>query len=68
MPFLLKNTEELTPELICNYIELHRTLLSERYKHLQDYYEGKQDILLREPKREDDPCNNVVCNYTKYIS
>lgn len=68
MPFLLKNTEELTPELICNYIQLHRTLLSERYKHLQDYYEGKHDILLREPKREDDPCNNVVCNYAKYIS
>ena len=41
MPFLLKNTEDLTPELICKYIQLHRTLLSDRYKHLQDYYEGR---------------------------
>lgn len=68
MPFLLKNTEDLTPELICKYIQLHRTLLSDRYKHLQNYYEGKQDILLRKPAREGEPCNNVVCNYCKYIS
>lgn len=68
MPFLLNNTDELTPELICNYIQLHRTLSSDRYQHLKDYYEGRHDILLREPKRPDEPCNNVVCNYAKYIS
>lgn len=68
MPFLLNNTEEITPELICSYIKKHSTLLSERYQYLKDYYEGRQKILMRKPKREDDPCNNVVCNYCKYIS
>lgn len=68
MPFLLKDTEELTPERICEYIKLHRTKLSERYQHLEDYYKGKQDILKRKPKRQDEPCNNVVCNFCKYIS
>ena len=68
MPFLLNSTDELTPDLICNYIQLHRTLLSERYQHLKDYYEGRHAILHRKPKREDEPCNNVVCNFCKYIS
>ncbi len=68
MPFLLNSTDELTPDLICNYIQLHRTLLSERYQHLKDYYEGRHAILNRKPKREDEPCNNVVCNFCKYIS
>ena len=66
--FLLNTTEELTTERICKYIELHRKSLSERYQKLQDYYTGKHEILLRKPKRKDDPCNNVVCNYAKYIS
>ena len=66
--FLLNTTEELTTERICKYIELHRKSLSERYQKLQDYYTGKHEILLRKPKRKDDPCNNVVCNYAKYIT
>ena len=68
MPFLLKDTKNLTPEKICEYIKLHRIAQSERYQRLKDYYEGRHDILLREPKREADPCNNVVCNFAKYIS
>ena len=67
-PFLLKNTDELTPQRICEYIKMHRTHLSARYKHLEDYYEGRHDILLRQPKRRDDPCNNLMCNYAKYIT
>lgn len=66
--FLLDTTEELTPQRICEYIKLHRTNLSDRYQRLKDYYTGKHDILLRKPKRKDDPCNNVVCNYAKYIT
>lgn len=68
MPFLLKDTDELTPDLICKYIQLHINQTSDRYQRLQDYYEGRHDILLREPKRPDEPCNNLVCNYAKYIS
>ena len=67
-PFLLKNTEELTPQRICEYIKMHRQHLSARYKRLEDYYEGRHDILLRQPKRRDDPCNNLMCNYAKYIT
>lgn len=66
--FLLNTTEELTTERICEYIKLHRTALSERYEKLESYYKGEHDILLRKPKRKDNPCNNVVCNYAKYIT
>ena len=66
--FLLNTTEELTTERICKYIKLHRTALNERYEKLESYYKGEHDILLRQPKRRDDPCNNVVCNYAKYIT
>lgn len=66
--FLLNTTEELTTERICEYIKLHRTALSERYEKLESYYKGEHDILHRQPKRRDDPCNNVVCNYAKYIT
>ena len=67
-PFLLKNTDELTPQRICEYIKLHRERLSARYQRLEDYYEGRHDILHHRPKRRDDPCNNLVCNYAKYIT
>lgn len=68
MPFLLKDTSELTPDLICNYIKLHHERMAPRYKRLNDYYEGKHDILIRTPKRKDDPCNNIVANFAKYIT
>ena len=69
MPFLMDSTAELTPQLICEYIKMHRTAMTPKYERLQRYYEGVHDILLRKPKyRADDPCNNVVCNYAKYIS
>lgn len=69
MPFLMESTSELTPQLICEYIKMHRTNVTPKYEKLQAYYEGKHEILNRKPKyRDDDPCNNVVCNYAKYIS
>lgn len=69
MPFLMDSTDELTPQLICEYIKMHRTVMIPKYKTLQAYYEGHHKILNRKPKyRADDPCNNVVCNYAKYIS
>ena len=67
MPFLLENNTAITPELICRYIKLHRNV-SPKYKRLQDYYEGKHKILCRTKKRDSDACNNIVCNYAKYIS
>lgn len=68
MPFLLKDTSELTPDLICNYIKLHHERMAPRYRRLNDYYEGKHEILIRTPKRKDDPCNNIVANFAKYIT
>ncbi len=69
MPFLMDDTQELTPQLVCEYIKMHRTAMAPKYEKLQRYYEGAHDILLRKPKyRPDDPCNNVVCNFAKYIS
>ena len=68
MPFLLKNDAVITPELICKYIKLHRDLLCDRYKMLEDYYNGEHPILRRLPKREGDPCNNLVANFPAYIA
>ena len=69
MQFLMDDTQELTPQLVCEYIKMHRTAMAPKYEKLQRYYEGVHDILLRKPKyRPDDPCNNVVCNFAKYIS
>lgn len=68
MPFLLKNDAVITPELICKYIKLHRNLLCDRYKMLEDYYNGEHPILKRLPKREGDPCNNLVANFPAYIA
>lgn len=68
MPFLLKNDAVITPELICKYIKLHRDLLCDRYKMLEDYYNGEHPILKRLPKREGDPCNNLVANFPAYIA
>jgi SPP1 family phage portal protein len=69
MPFILKETDVLTPQLVCKYIKTHRQATCPRYEKLQRYYEGVHDILLRKPKfSDDDPCNNLVCNYAKYIS
>lgn len=69
MPFILKNTEEINVDTICSYMKLHRDAMCPKYDKLQRYYEGIHDILLRQPKyRPDDPCNNVVCNFAKYIS
>ena len=68
MPFLLKDAAAITPELVCKYIKLHRELLCERYKMLEDYYNGEHPILKRLPEREGDPCNNLVANFPAYIA
>lgn len=68
IPFLLKDTQEITLDLLCKYIQMHYNGTSERYRKLKDYYEGRQAILQRKPKRADDPCNRLVANYAKYIS
>lgn len=68
MPFLLKDAAAINPELICKYIKLHRELLCARYKMLEDYYNGEHPILDRLPKREGDPCNNLVANFPAYIA
>lgn len=68
MPFLIDSTTEITAELICDYIKLHNQALSPRYQKLHDYYKGNHKILLRLPRRENDPCNNIVANFAKYIT
>ena len=68
MPFLLKDPKALSPELICKYIKQHATATGERYQKLKDYYEGRHEILNREPKRPDEPCNNLMANFAKYIT
>ena len=67
-PFLIDSAEELNPDRICKYIKMHRDRTAARYRLLEDYYEGRHKILLRTPKREDDPCNNIVANYAAYIT
>lgn len=58
--------DEPTPELILKLIDHHRDNELDRYKRLQNYYEGYSDIILRK-KDDTKPNNKLVSGYPSYI-
>ena len=64
--FILPSDVEMTPYLLSQCINKHKTLLS-RYKRLKDMYEGKHTILNSPPKAGYKPDNKIVANFAKYI-
>ena len=59
--------KDLKGELLQNLIEKHKNIVNGRYKVLQNYFEGKQNILHREIKN-DKPNNKNVFNYCRYVT
>lgn len=64
--FTIDRDTEITPQLMCSYIKLHKDSVT-KYDTLEAYYKGKHNILNR-VKRADASNNKIVCNHAKYIS
>lgn len=65
----MPDPDTVSIELLRSCITEHRKEI-ERYKRLDDYYEGKHDILTRDLGGEDKglPNNRLVANHAKYIT
>lgn len=67
MVFVHPAEEEITPETVKHFIELHQAELP-RYNRLKKMYESNPPILSQEDKPEYKPDNRLVVNYAKYIT
>ena len=59
--------EEPSPALVLKLIENHRRGSLDRFKRLQAYYEGYNDILTRTKTDDTKPNNRLVSGYPSYI-
>lgn len=59
--------EEITPELVSDAVELHRSKLLKGYFENEDMYMSNHSILKGSPKEPWKPDNRLVINYAKYI-
>lgn len=60
---LNRDTLRITGPLISKIIEKYTSGHLPRLRRYRNYYEGKQDILMKSYKDEDKPCNKIVTNY-----
>ncbi|MDF2650089.1 MAG: hypothetical protein K0Q73_5894 [Paenibacillus sp.] len=68
MPLFIHSAEEeITPEIVNDFIKLHQAELP-RYNRLKNLYESNAPILSREAKDSYKPDNRLVVNYAKYIT
>ena len=65
-PFIFPEDEEITGEVVQEFIEKHQALVP-RYKRLKAMYEGDHAILHQENKPDYKPDNRLVVNFAKYI-
>lgn len=61
------SAEEITPELVSDAVELHRSKLLKDYFENEDMYMSNHSILKGSPKDPWKPDNRLVINYAKYI-
>ena len=59
--------DQLKDELLIALINKHKNIVNNRFKVLQNYFEGKQNILYREIDNGK-PNNRNVFNYCRYIT
>lgn len=64
---MFKYEGEITQKTVLGFISEHQKML-ERYKKLQEYYEGKSEILKRETEKGNNINNKLVNNYAGYIT
>lgn len=65
-PFIFPEDEEITGEVVKDFIELHQGNIV-RYKELQSMYEGEHKVLFQDDKPKYKPDNRLVVNFAKYI-
>lgn len=66
MVFVYPREEEITAEVVLEFINQHQVLLP-KYLESKNMYEGNHDILNQEAKAEYKPDNRLVVNLAKYI-
>lgn len=66
--FRLPSDTVMTPELLSEYIEKHKRIVSSRYIKLKKAYENDYDIFHQEDKAEYKPDNRISVNFAKYIT
>lgn len=66
MVFVYPREEEITSEVVLEFINQHQMLLP-KYLESKNMYEGNHDILNQEAKAEYKPDNRLVVNLAKYI-
>lgn len=64
---LLNQDGSIPIELLSKCLEDHKGLV-DRYEVLNNYYNGKHEILNRVFDNENIPNNKIVCNHAQYIS
>ena len=63
---MIQTNLEATKDVIQKLLDNQKVLQIPRYRKLQNYYEGKSDILQR-PMEDGKPNNKLVANYPGYI-
>lgn len=64
---LTTTANEVTPDLVSEAVQLHRSHLLKDYVENEDMYMSKHEILKRGAKEPWKPDNRLVINYAKYI-
>lgn len=63
---MIRYDGEPTEEIILKLIDEHKVVV-EKYKKLDDYYKGDNEILKRKEKRDSKPNNKLAHGYPSYI-
>ena len=65
--FFLDKNAELTTTILNKFIQNFMTSDLPRLNKLKNYYDGKQDILMKYYEDRNKPCNKIVVNYCSCI-
>lgn len=65
--FYLSRNEELTLELLQEFINKHKQQAADRFDKLKELYESDHDILHTPRKEKHKPDNRIVVNFPKYM-
>lgn len=65
--FYISRNEELTLELLQEFINKHKQQITERFEKLKKLYESDHDILHIPRKEKHKPDNRIVVNFPKYM-
>jgi SPP1 family phage portal protein len=65
--FYLSHNEELTTDLLQEFIDKHKHQVADRFERLRKLYESDHDILHMPRKEKHKPDNRIVVNFPKYM-